>query len=78
MQRTLSGKRQKQFGKSICKDSSENLLEEERKRRESKLSQYPGITERNDEVDSTTNEPFTLEEMMRAIKRSKPASPGKD
>lgn len=58
--------------------SSENLSEEERRKRESTLNQYPGVLERKEEINNTIDEPFTLAEMMRAIKRSRQTSPGKD
>lgn len=56
--------------------SFENLSKEERRRREWKIS--PGILERKEEVDCIIDEPFTMEEMRKAIKSSRLSSPGKD
>ena len=58
--------------------SSENLSDEGNRRRRKTLSQHPEILDRREEVSSSLDEPFTLEEMHRAINKSKPTSPGKD
>lgn len=42
------------------------------------MSQYPGVLDRREETDDITDVPFTLAEMVRAINRSRPTSPGKD
>lgn len=36
------------------------------------------MLQRREETDYITDEPFSLAEMMRAINRSRPTSPGKD
>ncbi len=41
--------------------SSENLSEEERRRREGKISLYSGVLERKEEVICTIGEPFTMD-----------------
>ncbi len=58
--------------------SSENLSEEGKKRRERTMSQHPGVLDRREGTGDVIDEPFTLAEMMRAIKRSQQTSPGKD
>lgn len=58
--------------------SPENLSEEERRRRERTLTQYPGVVDRKEETGEITDKPFLLEDMIRAINRSRPTSPGID
>ena len=56
----------------------ENLSEEGIRRREATLSLYSGMVGRKERGDDILDEPFTLAEMVRAINKSKPTSPGKD
>ena len=58
--------------------SSDNLSEEGKQRREITMTRYPGVLNRRENAAGMIDEPFTLAEMMRAIKRSRPTSPGKD
>jgi len=57
---------------------SDKLSEEERRRRERRMNQYPGVLDRRERTHDNIDEPFTLEEMVRAINGSKPTSPGDD
>ena len=58
--------------------SSENLSEVGKQRRKTTMAQYPRVLNRREKTAGMIDEPFTLAEMMRAIKRSRPTSPGKD
>lgn len=58
--------------------SSENLSEEGSRRRGKTFSQHPEVLDRREGGNGILDEPFTLGEMLRAINRSKPTSPGKD
>ena len=58
--------------------SSDNLTEEGKRGREVTRSAYPGVIERREENNNTMDDPFTIEEMKRAIMRSGLTSPGKD
>uniref|UniRef100_A0A8C2Q875 Reverse transcriptase n=1 Tax=Cyprinus carpio TaxID=7962 RepID=A0A8C2Q875_CYPCA len=58
--------------------SSENLSEVERRRRSITLNQHLNEVSRKEETGSKLDEPFTLAELIRAIKRAKHTSPGKD
>lgn len=58
--------------------SSEILSEEERRRRAIHLNLHLQMINRKNESGEAIDEPFTLAEMVRAIKRAKPTSPGKD
>lgn len=58
--------------------SSNNLSEEGKRGREKTRSNHPGILERRENITSTVDAPFTLEERRRAIIRSGLTSPGKD
>ena len=42
------------------------------------MNQLPGVLDRREETGELTDKPFTLAEMLRAINRSRPTSPGKD
>jgi len=57
---------------------SDKLSEEERRRRESRINQRPGVLDRRERTHDNIDEPFTLAEMVRAINGSKPTSPGDD
>ncbi len=58
--------------------SSSNLSEEGKRGRAKTRSNHPAILERREDVNSTMDAPFTLEEIKRAILRSGLTSPGKD
>ncbi len=67
------------MAKSFTKiHSSENLSEAERRRRSVTLNQNVHALNRKEETGSIIDEPFSLAELVRAIKRAKPTSPGKD
>lgn len=57
---------------------SENVSEGGRRRRERTMSQYPGVLNRREDTDDVIDEAFTLAEMVRAINRTRPTSPGED
>lgn len=58
--------------------SSDNLTEEGNRRRERMLSQYSKLINWKQSNNDGLDDPFTLAEMIRAIKKSRPTSPGKD
>ena len=67
------------MAKSFTKiHSSENVSEDGRRRRETTMNQHPGVLDRREEIGDITDKVFTLAEMVRAINRSRPTSPGKD
>lgn len=42
------------------------------------MSQYTSVLGRREDISEVTDKPFTLAEMIRAITRARPTSPGKD
>ncbi len=67
------------MAKSFTKiHSTENVSEEERRRRSVTLNQNMHALNWKEETGSIIDEPFSLAELVRAIKRAKPTSPGKD
>lgn len=67
------------MAKSFAKiHSTENLSEEGRRRGESTMTQYPVVLDRREDTGEAIDEQFTSAEMLRAIDKSKPTSPGID
>lgn len=57
---------------------SEHVSEGWRRRRSVSLSQHLHELNKKEETEHVVDDLFTLAEMVRAIKRAKPTSPGKD
>ncbi len=73
------GEKAEMIAKALIQIHSSNNLSEEGKRGRAKTrSNHPGILKRREDVNSTMDAPFTLEEIKRAILRSGLTSPGKD
>ena len=74
-----NGEKAELMAKAFVKvHSTDNLSEEGKRRRERTMRGYPLVLARREDTEDVMSAPFTLEEMVRVVGRTKLTFPGKD